>query len=56
MKVNFEKFGEIEVLNYVDLTPHDKYFVLEMRNHPDIKKWMYNKNKILNSHIKCNFF
>ena len=47
MKVSLEKFGEVEIVNFVDLSIKEKYFILKMRNHPDIKKWMYNKNDIL---------
>ena len=48
-----EKFGEVELYNYVNLSEDDKTLVLNMRNHPEIKKWMYNQTNIVKKeHIK----
>jgi len=38
--------NEIEFHNYIDLDLDDRATVLEMRNHEDIRKWMYNPNII----------
>jgi len=52
MKIKLTKFGEIELLNFIDMTHDEKLQVLKMRNHPDVKKWMYNQNDIdLNDHL-----
>ena len=45
-KILFENFGEVELCNYVNLNADDKILALNMRNHPQIKKWMYNQNNI----------
>jgi UDP-2,4-diacetamido-2,4,6-trideoxy-beta-L-altropyranose hydrolase/UDP-4-amino-4,6-dideoxy-N-acetyl-beta-L-altrosamine N-acetyltransferase len=46
-KITLEKFGEVDLCNYVNLNENDKMYVLNMRNHPEIKKWMYNQDSIL---------
>jgi len=46
-KIILEKFGEVDLCNYVNLNENDKMQVLNMRNHPEIKKWMYNPDLIL---------
>lgn len=38
--------NDIEFHNYIDLDLDDRATVLEMRNHEDIRKWMYNSNII----------
>jgi len=41
------------VKNFINLTLDEKKEVLEWKNHKDIRKWMYNKNKIsLENHLK----
>ncbi len=45
-KIILENFGEIELCDYVNLSVDDKVLALNMRNHPQIKKWMYNQNDI----------
>ncbi len=45
-KIILEKFGEIELCNYVNLNENDKILALNMRNHLQIKKWMYNQDSI----------
>jgi len=38
---------------FQDLSPEEKKEVLEWRNHPDIRKWMYNNNEIsFENHLK----
>jgi len=36
----------INLVNFTDLTLDEKKMVLSWRNHPDVKKWMYNNNDI----------
>ncbi|GAB6045677.1 UDP-4-amino-4,6-dideoxy-N-acetyl-beta-L-altrosami ne N-acetyltransferase [Caminibacter profundus] len=39
--------------NFVNLTLNEKKEVLEWRNHPEIRKWMYNKEEIpLKNHLE----
>ena len=45
-KIVLDKFGEVELCNYINLNNNDKIFVLSMRNHPQIKKWMHNQEDI----------
>jgi UDP-2,4-diacetamido-2,4,6-trideoxy-beta-L-altropyranose hydrolase/UDP-4-amino-4,6-dideoxy-N-acetyl-beta-L-altrosamine N-acetyltransferase len=45
-KIILEKFGEVELHNYVNLNPDDKALALTMRNHSQIKKWMHNQDNI----------
>jgi len=39
-------FGEVSLCNYVNLRQDDKSLALSMRNHEQVKKWMYNQNRI----------
>jgi len=42
----------IELINFIDLTYEEKELVLSWRNHPTIKKWMFNDNTIeLEQHL-----
>jgi len=45
-KTTLKKFGEVDLCNYVNLNESDKIFTLNMRNHPEVRKWMYNQDKI----------
>jgi UDP-4-amino-4,6-dideoxy-N-acetyl-beta-L-altrosamine N-acetyltransferase len=45
-KILLEDFGEVELYNYVNLNADDKILALNMRNHPQIKKWMHNQDNI----------
>lgn len=45
-KINLEKFGEVELCNYINLSEYDKLQVLKMRNHLQVKKWMHNQESI----------
>ena len=45
-KIFLEEFGEVDLCNYVNLDENDKLQALNMRNHPQIKKWMYSRYTI----------
>jgi UDP-2,4-diacetamido-2,4,6-trideoxy-beta-L-altropyranose hydrolase/UDP-4-amino-4,6-dideoxy-N-acetyl-beta-L-altrosamine N-acetyltransferase len=45
-KVTLQKFGEVDLCNYVNLDENDKALVLNMRNHSQVKKWMYSQDSI----------
>ena len=45
-KVILQKFGEVDLCNYVNLDEHDNMLTLNMRNHSQVKKWMYNQDSI----------
>jgi UDP-2,4-diacetamido-2,4,6-trideoxy-beta-L-altropyranose hydrolase/UDP-4-amino-4,6-dideoxy-N-acetyl-beta-L-altrosamine N-acetyltransferase len=45
-KILLEEFGEVELHNYVNLSADDKVLALDMRNHPQIKKWMHCQERI----------
>jgi len=47
-KITLEHFGKVELHNYVNLNVDDKILALNMRNHPEIKRWMYNQDDISN--------
>lgn len=46
MNIQTQDFGKVELLNFTDLSESDVRYVLKMRNHPEIKKWMYNQEDI----------
>lgn len=46
MNIQTPNFGEVELLNFTELKKGDALYVLKMRNHPEIKKWMYNQEDI----------
>ena len=46
-KFNINENKEIELINYVNLSNREKSLTLEMRNHKEINKWMFNRNNIL---------
>ena len=48
-KINTDKFGELELHNYNYLDTDEKILALDMRNHPDIQKWMHNSIDISKS-------
>lgn len=42
----------IKLLNFIDLKLEEKEMILKWRNHPDIRKWMYNQDEIkLEEHL-----
>jgi len=42
----------IKILNFIDLTLEEKEMILDWRNHPKIRKWMYNQDEIkLKEHL-----
>ncbi len=45
-KISLKGFGEADLCNYVNLSENDKLKALNMRNHSQIKKWMYNQDSI----------
>jgi UDP-2,4-diacetamido-2,4,6-trideoxy-beta-L-altropyranose hydrolase/UDP-4-amino-4,6-dideoxy-N-acetyl-beta-L-altrosamine N-acetyltransferase len=53
-KIILERFGEVDLCNYVNLNENDKILALSMRNHPEIKKWMHNQDSISNA-THCEF-
>ena len=36
----------IQLLNFIDLKLKEKEMILKWRNHPEIRKWMYNQDEI----------
>jgi len=46
MNIQVPNFGDVELLNFSELSKTDVNYVLKMRNHPEIKKWMYNQQDI----------
>ena len=53
-RIILEKFGEVNLCNYINLNENDKILALSMRNHPEIKKWMHNQDSIPNE-THCEF-
>lgn len=47
MKIQTDHFGDVTLVNFKDLSKDDLRYVLKMRNHPEIKKWMYNQEDII---------
>jgi len=45
-KMILKDFDEVNLCNYVNLNENDKIQALNMRNHPEIKKWMHNQDRI----------
>ncbi|MCK4442616.1 MAG: UDP-2,4-diacetamido-2,4,6-trideoxy-beta-L-altropyranose hydrolase, partial [Sulfurovaceae bacterium] len=44
--------SNIEFINFTELSSKDKKMILEWRNHPNIRKWMYNRELIsLDEHL-----
>lgn len=44
--------NNIELIDFINMTLEEKKMVLSWRNHPSIKKWMYNSNDIsLENHL-----
>jgi UDP-2,4-diacetamido-2,4,6-trideoxy-beta-L-altropyranose hydrolase/UDP-4-amino-4,6-dideoxy-N-acetyl-beta-L-altrosamine N-acetyltransferase len=48
-KLILDRFGEVEMCNYVNLNESDKILTLNMRNYPEIKHWMHNQDNISNA-------
>jgi UDP-4-amino-4,6-dideoxy-N-acetyl-beta-L-altrosamine N-acetyltransferase len=46
MQIQTLNFGEVTLLNFIDASRDELLYLLKMRNHPDIKKWMYNQEDI----------
>ncbi len=44
---------QCELINFSDLSPDEKKMVLQWRNHPDIRKWMFTRDEItLKEHLQ----
>ena len=44
--------NNIKLINFTDLTQDEKEMILEWRNHPNVKKWMYSSEDIsLENHL-----
>ena len=44
--------NKIELINFIGASLEEKKMILEWRNHPNIRKWMYNQKEIsLDSHL-----
>ena len=44
--------NKIELINFINASLEEKKMILEWRNHPKIKKWMYNQEEIsIESHL-----
>jgi len=39
-------FDSVELINFTNLTYEEVEMIRELRNHPDVKKWMYNDKDI----------
>lgn len=39
----------VSLINLVDCSKQDLLYVLKLRNHPDVRKWMYNQHEIIES-------
>ncbi|MGJ0308750.1 UDP-4-amino-4,6-dideoxy-N-acetyl-beta-L-altrosamine N-acetyltransferase [Aliarcobacter cryaerophilus] len=43
---------KIELMNFINIKLEEKEMILKWRNHPDIRKWMYNQDEIkLEEHL-----
>ena len=46
LKIELEKMGGIELIDFTDMSIDEKKMVLDWRNHPRISKWMYSLDEI----------
>lgn len=46
MKVQTSTYGDFEINDFIDLSKNELLFVLSMRNHVGVKKWMHDQNTI----------
>jgi len=52
LKIELDKSGGVELIDFVDLTLDEKLMVLNWRNSSNVKEWMYSQNEIsVESHI-----
>lgn len=52
MKIDLYSWGEIELINFIDMSETEKQMVLEWRNNNTIRKWMFNQEPIsLQDHL-----
>ncbi len=54
MHIQTPNFGEVTLLSFTDASKEELLCVLKMRNHTEIKKWMYNQENI-SEHQHFNF-
>ncbi len=53
LKIELDKMGGVELIDFVDTTLSEKKMVLSWRNDESIKKWMYDKQDIsIDNHLK----
>ncbi|MFT6910008.1 MAG: UDP-4-amino-4,6-dideoxy-N-acetyl-beta-L-altrosamine N-acetyltransferase [Oleiphilaceae bacterium] len=51
--VELENFGKINLVNFIDMSSEEKKCVLNIRNHPDVRMWMYDSEEISqDEHLK----
>jgi len=46
VKVRLEEFGEVNLINYVNMNRYEQSYVLKMRNEHSVKRWMYSQQDI----------
>ncbi|MDA7738839.1 UDP-2,4-diacetamido-2,4,6-trideoxy-beta-L-altropyranose hydrolase [Amylibacter sp.] len=46
VKIKLQKFGQVELVSYVNLNSNDQAFALKMRNDISVKRWMYSQREI----------
>ena len=52
MNIKLKNGYEVMLVNFIDLDYEAKQSVLAMRNHPEVRKWMYTKEEIsLQDHL-----
>ena len=52
LKIELDKSGGVELIDFVDLTLDEKLMVLDWRNSSNVREWMYSQNEIpIESHI-----
>ena len=53
LKIELDERGGVELIDFVDTSPKEKELVLDMRNHENVKFWMYNSdNIVLDTHLR----
>ncbi len=40
------RFGEVKLINYTQLSEEESLEILTLRNHPHVRKWMFNQDEI----------
>ena len=53
LKIDLDEFGEVKLENYVNTSKNDQTLTLKMRNHSEVRKFMFNQKEISeDSHMK----